>query len=94
MLLVSHPYVTRMYLHVTGMPPICTRISPIFYSYVLVCHAHVTRLFLANYSKKFIYRVKVLSPCVYPFRKLAWFNLALQKSKVQLLPPTENIHGI
>ena len=37
---------------------------------------------------------KILSPGVYPFRKMAWFNMALQKSKVQLAPTTGNICGV
>ena len=38
--------------------------------------------------------MKVLSPHGYSFRKIGHFNLASYRSKVQLSPPTENIHGI
>ena len=42
--LVCHPYVTRMYLHVIHMSLICTRMPPVCYSYLLVCHPYVTRM--------------------------------------------------
>ena len=35
----------------------------------------------------------MLSPHAYPFRKMAWFNLASHRSKIQLAPPTGNIYG-
>ena len=38
--------------------------------------------------------MKILSPHVYPFRKMEWFNLVLHRSKVQLAPPTGKFHGI
>ena len=44
-LLVSHPYVTRMYSYVIRMSLVCTCMSPICHSYVLVCHLYVTRMY-------------------------------------------------
>ena len=54
----------------------------------------LSRSFLANFSKNFknIEKLKILSPCIYHFRKIPRFNLASQKSKVELVPPTENIY--
>ena len=53
----------------------------------------LSKSFLANYSKKFAQTIKILFPRAYFFRKIASFNLAWHRSKVQLAPPTENIHG-
>ena len=38
---VCHPYVTRMYSYVIHLSLVCTRMSPVCYSYVLVCHSFV-----------------------------------------------------
>ena len=43
----------------------------------------------ANYSKKFVWKVKI-SLCTYHLKKKVWFNLALHGSKVQLAPFMEN----
>ena len=43
--------------------------------------------FTANFFKKFVWKVKILSPRVYHLREMACFNLVSQRSKVQLLPP-------
>ena len=40
----AHPYVTRMYSHIICISLECTRMSPVFHSYVLVCHPYLTRL--------------------------------------------------
>ena len=37
---------------------------------------------------------KILSPCLYPFRGMAWFNMASQRSKVELAPPVGKICAI
>ena len=47
-----------------------------------------------NYAKTFVEKAKILSPCAYPFREMASFNLALQRSKVQLAPLMGNIFDI
>ena len=49
--------------------------------------------FPANYSKKYVQNVKILSLCLYSFMKMVWFNLALQQYKVQPVPPTEQSTG-
>ena len=41
---VCHLHVTRMFWYVIRMSLVCTRMSPLWNSYVLVCHAFVTRL--------------------------------------------------
>ena len=38
--------------------------------------------------------MKILSPRIYPFRKMVLFNLVSQRSKVQLAPLTGNIYNI
>ena len=43
--LAYHPYVTCMYSYVIRMSLVCTRISFICHSYVLVCHLYVTRMY-------------------------------------------------
>ena len=40
----AHPYVTRMYSYIICISLECTRMSPVFHSYVLVCHPYLTRL--------------------------------------------------
>ena len=39
--LVCHQYVTRIYSNTIRMSLVCTRISFVFHSYVLVCHSDV-----------------------------------------------------
>ena len=41
----------------------------------------------AKYFQKCVQKVKVLSYCLYSFRKMGWFNLALQQSNFQFAPP-------
>ena len=43
-----HPYVTRMSFvcHVIRMSLVCTCMSPVSHSYILVCHPYVTHVYL------------------------------------------------
>ena len=50
--------------------------------------------FLTIIPRNLYKEVKTLSPDVYPFREMTWFNMVLHRSKVQLAPPKENICGI
>ena len=51
-------------------------------------HKGCPMLFPVKYAQKCVQNVKLLSLCLYSFRKMVWFSLALQQSKVQLAPPT------
>ena len=54
----------------------------------------LSKSFHSSCSMEYLWKVKMLSPRVYPLRKMACFNMASQSSKVQLAPPTGNIYGI
>ena len=43
---------------------------------------------------KYVWKVKILCPRVCPLIEMACFNMASQRSKVQLAPPTGNTYGI
>ena len=45
LILVCHPYVTRMYSYVIRMSLVCNPMSFVCHSYVLVCHPYVTRMY-------------------------------------------------
>ena len=40
--LVCHGYATRMYLYVNRMSLVCTHMSSVFPSHVLICHPYIT----------------------------------------------------
>ena len=42
---MSSVYVTRMYLHSIHMSLVCTRVSFLYHSYVIVCYPYVTRMY-------------------------------------------------
>ena len=43
--LVLHAYATRMYFYVIRMSLVCTHMSSVCHSYVLLCHPYVTRMY-------------------------------------------------
>ena len=42
---MSSVYVTRMYLYSIHMSLVCTRVSFLYHSYVIVCYPYVTRMY-------------------------------------------------
>ena len=42
---VCHPYITRMYSYFIRMSLVCTRMSSVCHSYVLLCHPHVAGMY-------------------------------------------------
>ena len=65
------PYVTRMYSYAIRISLVCSRISPVSYSYLLLFHRYVTRLWFYHEpslgeNKKIVEtRLQLNLPCIY-----------------------------
>ena len=63
----THPYVTCMYSYVIRMSLVCTRMSPVFHSYILVYHPYVTHLWFYHEPFPIKHILKTILVTIFPF---------------------------